>query len=220
MDQAVFELNQKVDALTAQIEFLTEEARLQKQRRQERDELIGDLTPIVGEAYRLSVRQLDEIEGYVQLEDITRVLKRLMRNTRNIESMLDQLEAFSELTNEVLPLTDSMFLILMTRLDEMERKGYFTFLQGGMNILDTIVSNFSEDDVAQLGENIVTILNTVKEMTQPEVMRLLSSTATSMREEDVPENVSMLYLMRQFNDPAVRKGLARTMNVLKTVSEN
>jgi len=70
------------------------------------------------------------------------------------------------------------------------------------------------------GENIVTILNTVKEMTQPEVMRLLSSTATSMREEDVPENVSMLYLMRQFNDPAVRKGLARTMNVLKTVSEN
>jgi len=87
MDQAVVELNQKVDALTAQIEFLTEEARLQKQRRQERDELIGDLTPIVGEAYRLSVRELDEIEGYVQLEDITRVVKRLMRNTRNIESM-------------------------------------------------------------------------------------------------------------------------------------
>ena len=82
MDQAVMELNQKVDALTAQVEFLAEEARQQQRRRQERDELISDLTPIVGEAYRLSVQQLDEIEGYVQLEDIARVLKRLMRNTR------------------------------------------------------------------------------------------------------------------------------------------
>jgi len=220
MDQAAVDLNQKVDALTAQVEFLAEEARQQKQRRQERDELIGDLTPIAGEAYRLSVQQLNEIEGYVQLEDIFRVMKRLMRNTRNIEKMLDQMEAVSELTSEVMPLTEGMFLTLMSRLDEMERKGYFAFIQGGMEIMDTVVSSFSEEDVTQLGENIVLILNTVKEMTQPEVMQLLSSTASVMREEDIPENVSMFYLMRQFNDPAVRKGLAKTMNILKTVSDN
>ena len=220
MDQAAVDLNQKVDALSAQVEFLAEEARLQKQRRQERDELIGDLTPIAGEAYRLSVQQLNEIEGYVQLEDIFRVMKRLMRNTRNIEEMLDQMEAVSELTSEVMPLTEGMFLTLMSRLDEMERKGYFTFLQGGMEIMDTVVSSFSEEDVTQLGENIVLILNTVKEMTQPEVMQLLSSTAAVMREEDIPENVSMFYLMRQFNDPAVRRGLAKTMNILRTVSDN
>jgi len=220
MDQAAVDLNQKVDALSAQVEFLAEEARLQKQRRQERDELIGDLTPIAGEAYRLSVQQLNEIEGYVQLEDIFRVMKRLMRNTRNIEEMLDQMEAVSELTSEVMPLTEGMFLTLMSRLDEMERKGYFTFMQGGMEIMDTVVSNFTEEDVSQLGENIVLILNTMKEMTQPEVMQLLSSTALVMREEDIPEKVSMLYLMRQFNDPAVRRGLAKTMNVLRTVSDN
>jgi uncharacterized protein YjgD (DUF1641 family) len=220
MDQAVLELNQKVDALTAQVTFLAEEARMQQRRRQEWDELKGDLTPVAGEAYRLAVQQLDEIEGYVQLEDIIRLAKRMMRNTHNIEKMLDQLEAFSELTSEVVPLTEGMFLTLMARLDEMERKGYFTFLQGGMEIVDTIVSNFTEEDVKQLGENIVLILNTVKEMTQPDVMQLLSSTATSMKEDEIPDKVSMLYLMRQFNDPAVRKGLARTMNVLKTVSEN
>ena len=220
MEQAVAELNQKVDALSAQVEFLAEEARQQQRRRQEWDELRSDLTPVAGEVYRLSVQQLDEIEGYVQLEDIIRVLKRLMRNTRNIEKMLDQMESISELTGELAPLSEGMFLTLMTRLDEMERKGYFTFMQGGMEILDTIVSNFTEDDVHQLGENVVLILNTLKEMTQPEIMQLLSSTASVMREEDLPEKVSMLYLMRQFNDPAVRRGLAKTMNVLRTVSEN
>lgn len=220
MEQAVAELNQKLDALSDQVVFLAEEARLQQSRRQEWDELKSDLTPVAGEVYRLSVQQLDEIEGYVQLEDIIRVFKRLMRNTRNIEMMLDQMESLSELGSEVTPLMEGMFLTLMTRLDEMEQKGYFNFVQGGMEILDTIVSNFTEDDVRQLGENVVLILNTVKEMTQPEVMQLLQSTASVMREEDIPSDISMLYLMRQFNDPAVRRGLARTMNVLRTVSEN
>ncbi len=110
--------------------------------------------------------------------------------------------------------------MLLSRLDEMERKGYFKFLQGGMEIMDTVVSSFTDEDVQQLGENIVLILNTVKEMTQPEIMQLLQNTATGMREQEVPDNVSMLYLMRQFNDPSVRRGLARTMNVLRTVSDN
>lgn len=220
MDQGMIELNHKVDALTDQVAFLTEEARLQRNRREEWDELKSDLTPVAGEAYRLSVQQLEEIDGYVQLEDFVRLAKRLMRNTRNFEMMLDQLESISELTHEVTPLTEEVFLMLMSRLDQMERKGYFTFMQRGMEILDEVVTNFTEEDVQQLGENIVLILNTVKEMTQPEIMQLLQSTALVMREEDIPGNVSMLYLMRQINDPAVKRGLARTLNVLKTVSDN
>lgn len=220
MDQTIVELNQKVDALSAQIAFLTEEARVQQQRRQEWDELKNDLTPVASEAYRLSVQQLDEIEGYVQLEDIIRVTKRIMRNTRNLEQMLDQLEGFADLTRELNPLSQDMFLMLMTRLDEMERKGYFDFLRGGMEIMDEIVTNFTEEDVRQLGENVVLILQTVKEMTQPEIMQLLSSTASVMRDEDIPEDVSMFYLLRQMRDPAVKRGLAKTLNVLRTVSDN
>lgn len=220
MDQALVELNQKVDTLTAQVAFLAEDARTQQQRRQEWDELKNDLTPVASEAYRLSVQQLDEIEGYVRLEDIIRVMKRLMRNTRNLEEMLDQLEGLADLGREIGPLSQDMFLMLMTRLDEMERKGYFNFLQGGMEIMDEIVTNFSEEDVRQLGENVVLILQTVKEMTQPEIMTLLSSTVHGMREEDIPENVSLFYIMRQMNDPQVKRGLAKTLNVLRTVSEN
>ena len=87
----------------------------------------------------------------------------------------------------------------------------------------TLIENVFRGILAQLldlGENIVLILNTVKEMTQPEIMQLLQNTATVMKEDEIPENVSMMYLIRQINDPAVRRGLARTMNILKTVSDN
>ena len=220
MDQALVDLNQKVDALTAQMAILTEEARIQQARRQEWDELRNDLTPVANEVFQLSVQQLDEVESYVQLEDIIRLLKRMMRNTRNLELMLDQLEGLADLGREVTPLTQEAFLTLMMELDAMERKGYFTFLRGGIEIMDRIVTSFSEEDVRQLGENVVLILETVKEMTQPEIMLLLRNTAAVMREEDVSEDVSLLGLLRQLNDPGVRRGLAKTLSVLKTVSEN
>lgn len=220
MDKAIVELNQKVDALTSQVTFLAEEARLQQRRRQEWDELRNDLTPVVNEVYHLSVQQLEEVESYVQLEDLLRVLKRLMRNTRNLDQMLDQLESLADLSREISPLSQDAFLVLMTRLDEMERKGYFDFLRGGMGIIDEIVTNFSQEDIRQFGENVVLILQTVKEMTQPEVMHMMRSTANVMREQEIDDNISMFSILRQLNDPAVKRGLAKTLMVLRTVSEN
>lgn len=220
MEQAIVELNQKVDRLTEQVAFLAEEARLEKRRRQEWDELKSDLTPIASDVFRLSVAQLDEVESYVQLEDVLRLAKRLARNTRNLEQMLDQMESLAEMGRDLTPLSRDAFLAMMNRLDEMERKGYFTFMRGGMAIMDNIVESFSEDDVRQLGENVVLILETVKEMTQPEVMRLMRNTAVLMREEEADGNISMFNILRQLNDPAVKRGLSKTLTVLKTVSEN
>ena len=51
MDRTIEELTGKVDALSEQIAFLTEEAQIQRQRRQEWDELKSDMTPVVSEVY-------------------------------------------------------------------------------------------------------------------------------------------------------------------------
>jgi uncharacterized protein YjgD (DUF1641 family) len=219
-DQSILELNQKIDALTNQVAYLTEEAQQQQRRRQEWDELKNDLTPIASDIFRISVEQLDEVESYVQLEDVLRLFKRLMRNTRNLEQMIDQLEGMMALWQDVNPLTQDAFLSLMNSLDVMERKGYFTFVRGGMEIMDQVVTSFTEDDVRQLGDNVVLILQTVKEMTQPEIMHMLQNTASIMREEEPGENVSMFSILRQLNDPAVKRGLSKTLSVLRIVSEN
>jgi len=220
MDQTIAELNQKIDVLTEQVAFLAEETRQQKRRRQEWEELQNDLTPVASELYRLSVEQLNEIESYVQLEDGLRLMKRLMRNTRNLEQMMDQMESLAAMWQDLGPLSQDAFLTLMRRMDEMERKGYFAFLRGGMGIVDNVVTSFSEEDVRQLGENIVLILQTVKEMTQPEIMTMMRNTASVMREEEPPVDVSMFSILRQLNDPAVKRGLSKTLSVLRSVSEN
>lgn len=219
-EQTIADLNQKIDTLTAQVAFLTEEARLQQRRRSEWDDLKNDLTPVASDVFRLTVSQLEEVEGYVQLEDVLRLFKRMMRNTRNLEQMLDQMESMAAMWQDISPLSQSAFLTLMNRLDEMERKGYFVFLRGGIDIVDQVVTTFTEEDVRLLGENIVLILQTVKEMTQPEIMTMMRNTAHIIREEEPAADISMFSILRQLNDPAVKRGLAKTLSVLRTVSEN
>jgi uncharacterized protein YjgD (DUF1641 family) len=218
MDQDMVALTQKIDLLTAQVQFLTEQAHLAERQRAERSELMHDLMPIVNDAYRLSVEQLEEVEQYVDLSDLLRLLKRLLRNGRNIEGMLDQLESVAELLSTMVPLGDEAFGKAVEALEQMERKGYFVFARGGLQILDNIVTSFGEDDVRLLGNNIVLILQTVKEMTQPEVMSFVRHTVQVIdREKDTPVETSLMALWRQMQDPDVRRGLALTMRVLRTV---
>ena len=150
----VVELNQKIDLLTAQVQFLTEQAQRAERERQERAELMHDLMPIANDAFRLATEQLEEVQEYVDLGDLLRLLKRLLRNGRNIEKMLDQLESLMDLAQTVGPLTDSAFEKATDLLQIAEQKGYFGFARGGMRIMDNVVTSFSEEDVRRLGDNV------------------------------------------------------------------
>jgi uncharacterized protein YjgD (DUF1641 family) len=73
-----------------------------------------------------------------------------------------------------------------------------------------------------LGDNVVLILNTVKALTQPEVMNLVNNLTEGFHEaedqvDDLP--TSTFGLLQQMRDPDVRRGLAITMAMLKRVSQ-
>jgi uncharacterized protein YjgD (DUF1641 family) len=215
---SVPELTQKLDLLAAQVQYLTEQAQAAERERQARAELMRDVMPIANDAFRLTVEQLEEVQEYVDLGDLLRLLKRLLRNGRNLELMLDQLESVMDLVQTVGPLSDQAFERAVTVLQAAEHKGYFGFARGGMRIADNIVSSFSEEDVEALGDNIVLILNVVKEMTQPQIMNFVRATVREAeRELEQPVDTSLLALLRQMNDPAVRRGLAQTMRMMRVI---
>jgi len=211
-------LEDKIDALTEQVKYLAAMARDSELRRAQWDDLRSEMTPVIGEAFQLVSHELDDVREFVEPVDLWRLVKRVARNTELIEKMFDQLEGLSDLTSEIAPLGQDIFIAAMTKLDEMERKGYFSLAGAGMDVLDRVVSSFSEEDVNQLGENIVLILNTVKEMTQPEVMQLLQRTAHEVRDAEV-EEIGLLKLMWGMRNPAVRRGMSRMLKVLESFAD-
>jgi uncharacterized protein YjgD (DUF1641 family) len=220
METTLVELNQKIDLLTQQVTYLSEQALLAERQRQERAELTRDLTTIATEAYRISIDQLEEVQEYIDITDLLRLLKRLLRNGRNFEKMLDQLESLMDLLDTVGPLADEAFGKAVNTLTQMEHKGYFTFARGGAKILDNVVTSFSEEDVDRLGDNIVLILNTVKDMTQPEILNFVRDTLmVAEKEVEKPVDISYSGLLRQMRDPEVRRGMALTMRVLHVIGK-
>ena len=154
MSDVPMELSAKIDALTVQVAYLSEQARQAERQRQERAELVRDVTPIANQAFHIAIEQLEEVQEYVDLGDLLRLLKRLLRNARNLERMLDQLEAVSELVDTVGPLGDQAFDRSIQVLADLERKGYFTAAREGVRIADTLVTSFDEHDIRRLGDNI------------------------------------------------------------------
>ncbi len=212
MDQELALLHEKVDHLT---ELLEE----QRRRQEAADELKRDLVPIANHMMRLSIDELAEIGNDFELEDLLFLLKRLLRNTRAWLELLDRLEAAMGLADEMQLIGHQVFNNLVETLDELERKGYFAFMREGFYVLDRIVTEFSEEDVRALGDNIVPILATVRNMTQPEVLSLANNALAAIREPQEEQKLSTLGLLRELSDPKVKKGLARMLNMLKALAD-
>ena len=199
MDASLQELNQKIDLLTAQVSYLSEQAQLAERQRMERTELLRDIIPLADQAFSLAVEQLEEVQEYIDLNDLLRLFKRLLRNGRNIEKMLDQLESLADLLETVGPLADDAFGKAVDIMAELEAKGYFAFARGGTKLLDNLVTSFSEQELCQIGEFTSRSLVEVK------------------KEINQPMDVSYLGLVKQMRDPAVRRGLSITLRVMHVI---
>ena len=218
MEQAMLELTQKIDALTAQVAYLTEQAQAAERGRQERAELMEIINPIAKDAMRLASNELEDIQEYVELADLVRLVKKIVRHGPQFEMLVDQIDSVTDLIDVIGPIPRQGMDAATTLLSALEQKGYFTFARSATHIVDNIVTSFSEEDVNRLGDNVVLILNTVKDMTQPEIMTFVRNTLQVAEQEvDKPVNTSMWAILAQLRDPAVRRGLALTLRVLRVI---
>lgn len=133
-----------------------------------------------------------------------------------LDALTRSLEGLSELTSELSALGGDAFMAATTRLAEADAKGYFEFAKAAASVADRVVTGYDAEDVEALGDNIVLILDTVKEMTQPEVMTMLRRTAHTVAEEE-PEPMSLFGLVRATRDPQVKRGLGRLIVLLRSL---
>jgi len=242
MDNDMTLLHQKIDVLTASVEAqrarletleapskgasglhskldaILENMEAQRQRQEGWIELQNDVVPIANHMIKLTIDELAEVGNEFQLEDLLFLVKRVLRDTKLLTELVGRLEAMVELADDVQTVGNQAFHQTVATLDRMERQGYFAFARGGWRVIEKIVTEFGEEDINALGDNIVLILNTIKGMTQPEIMGFVQNTLLVAESElDKPVDISYTGILRQMRDPAVRRGLALTMRVLHAV---
>lgn len=213
-------LEDRLAGLSTQVAEIADELRRQRESREQWAELVHELAPVSRDAMDLASRELEVLSADVTVDDAVRFARTAVLALPQLEATLAQLGSLSELIAELTSLSGAGMSTLSSALADAERRGYFTFARGGMAIADNVVTSFGEDDIRALGDNVVLILNTVKEMTQPEVMTMLRRTALTAQHMDEPlEPPSAFALLRQMRDPEVRRGLARALTMLHTLGE-
>lgn len=207
LERRLVELDEKVARLTELLER-------QEATRAATSELFADSAPILRSAYERAAATLHERD--LDLGELADLALRLAEAAPDLDRALQAFQAMTGLLDDVGSLSGEAFALLASRLDELDRRGYFTFAKGGLEVIDRIVTSFDEEDIKALGDNVVLIFETVKEMTQPDVMRMLQRSARMVREDtEPPEKLSMFRLLREMRDPEVKLGIHRMLTMLR-----
>ena len=214
IEQQILEINQKLD-------FITEQMQIQQEKNREFQDLKADLNIIAKDIFETAVVELEDVAPYFDSTDMIHLMKKFLRNIRSINQMFDYVEGAYDLFRDVKPLSKDIFNELMEKLHELDQKGLFQFTGELVKIFDTILTEFSVDDVKMLRENAVSILLTVKSMTQPDMLSSMNNALGFFKKMDieVDKDVSLFELMKKARDPEVKKGMYFMLEFVKNMAQ-
>jgi|GEM_PF-661348 len=211
---------QRLEAIEGKLDLIVEQLADMKSRQRVTDELKQDLNLIGKDVFSSMVHELGDITPYVDGEDLVIFVKKLLRNVRKLNTVFDQLESLHMLMEDLSPIVKEFVVTLVQRLDDLERKGYKDFLLEGIKIMDTVVTNFTPDDVRMLRENMTSILLTVRNLTQPQMLSTVDHALGFFEKMDidVDEKPGLLTILKELQDPEVRRGILFALKFTKRLS--
>ncbi len=213
-------LTQRLDALDAKLDRVLDEVEEMRRLRREIDELKDDLSRVTRDLLATTVSELEDVAPFVRTGDFADLAKRLIRNTNTLNELLVQLESARDFLKDATPLGRQLMQDTLGRLDELDHKGYFAMGRELARAADNVVANFTVADVRLLADNLVAILQTVKNLTQPEMLQAINNAVGVYRNIDFSsvEEYSLWRAFREANKPEMRRGLGFLINFLRNLS--
>jgi uncharacterized protein YjgD (DUF1641 family) len=201
---------QRLDRLESRIEPLADFARAAGELREE-------LAPRVNEGVQALIAELADVEADFRMEDLVFLIKKMMRNTRNLNFVLDQTKNLIDFALTAEPLLKSTVPQAIVFFDELERRGVFRLLAAGLEVLKKIGTTYTEEDIGQIGDGLVRLIGILKKLTAPAALDLLDRAADVPLRVDVGRvrPVGMFGLLGAMGDREVQQGLGVLMELTR-----
>jgi len=151
------------------------------------------------------------------MEKLLEACQKLDRATEILMELKRDKEMVMELGQDLMPMANGIIHLTSDRLQEFERDGTLDFVMEGIKMIQRIGTSFTPEDVRLLGENIVHILMTVRNLTQPELLDLADRATESLRVKTAPKPVGTFGLLRAMRDPEVQKGTGVLLDLLRSL---
>jgi uncharacterized protein YjgD (DUF1641 family) len=209
----ITELNQKVDLL---LEYVNQ----QRLKTNQLEDLVADFSIVGKDMYDTAVEELDSRMVNLDLDQVKGLVLRVLRNIENINKFLETFESLTDLMKDAGPIMNEVIIDFTKKLNEFDQKGYFEFFAETGKIFDNIIAHYEPEDVRELSENVVTILETVRSATQPDMMNAINNGFKiygSIETENIPE-YSIFKVLREMNKPEMKRALGFFITFMKNMS--
>ena len=149
--------------------------------------------------------------------DVQRLEAKVDQLTELVGQLVERNQRQSEIIDEAMPIAKEMMDWATVKLDGVEKAGFFALGREGLGVLEAVVEAYEPEDLRALSLSVVTILEGVRSITQPEVMSLLAEAGEAIQHGDELEPVTPLEVLKAGRDPDVQRGLAVMVEVLRQV---
>ncbi len=214
-------MQEQIDAMNRKLDLVLEEIQAQREIRKNITDLSADLYIVGKDMFGSAVTELDNAGVEIDGEAVKVLLLKVVRNIDTLNELFDMLESGYDFIHDVSPILHQIGLDGIKAMNDFEKKGYVDFVKESGKIIDNIVTHFSTEDVRLLAENVVTILETVKNLTQPEMLGAINNGVVvykSLDVDNIPE-YSLFKAARAMNSPELRKGLGFMITFLKNIAK-
>ncbi len=209
------ELNQKLDVI---LEFVNQ----QKLKSDVVEDLIQDVSIVGKDVYDSTVAELENQAVEIDPEELKILGIKFLKNIENFSLMMNMFESVVDFIKDASPIANEMIIDFTKKLSEFENKGYFEFFGEAANIMDNIVTHYTKDDVKHLADNVVNMLDTVKSITQPDMLNSINNAVkvyNSMEMDNIPK-YSIWKLMREIRKPEMKRSMGFMVTFLKNISND
>lgn len=199
---------------------IREELSIIRKTRDEIQDLKADLSIVAKDALKSLVEEMEELRPYLNNRELVDLLKRVLRNVGAFNKLLMQFESVEDFLADATPLGKQVFNDAIVQLEKVRDKGYFDYAREVGGILENVAATFSPEDVRLLSENIVSILHTIKNLTQPDMLKAVNNAAIIFKHLDPAEveEYSLWRVIKEVNSHDMRRAWGLFYTFLKNMS--
>jgi uncharacterized protein YjgD (DUF1641 family) len=182
-------------------------------------DLREDLIPLSGQAFRLLIRELEDVESGFQLEDLMVLLKRFLRSIKHIIFSLEQLENTVDFVTTIEPLLKSAIPQVINYLDDLEQRGVLRVITAMLDVRAKIAAAYSPEDIDQIGDGAVVALGLAKKLSDPKAAEFLEKVAGLPSKVDLAnaKPVGPFGMLGALSNKQARDGLGVLMEITKAM---
>ena len=149
------------------------------------------------------------------MSDIDPLMARLDAIDAKLDYVVARQRYVEEFVRDMTPVAREGIVVAAAQLADWEERGWFALASELFVLLERLADAYGPDDVHELADNVVQLVDTVRNVAQPDVLELANDATDVIHHADEVEPVGPMGMAMATRDPDVQHGLAIALEVLR-----